>query len=765
MSKISIIGYPRIGEKRELKKITESYLKGKSSKEELLKEAKELRKKNWMTQHKKGVDFIPSNDFSFYDTFLDTAFALNIIPSRYKNLGLDDIDIYFAMAKGYQKNGIDVRALEMKKWFNTNYHYIVPELEDDVDIRLNGSKMFDECSEAESLKIKTRPVITGPFTLLKLCKIKSEKTLSDYITPVLNVYKEIIKRLDNLKIEFLQLDEPALVKDLTEEDISIFIKIYEKLLSDRGNIKILLQTYFGDVRDVYEKVISMEFDAIGLDFVEGEKTLELIREYGFPKNTILFTGIINGKNIWKNNYEKSINIIRELSERYIDKNRLVLNTSCSLLHTPYTLRNETKMKNEYRVQMAFAEEKLDELKDLKILMDDPDYKKNSIYIKNQEIISSKQNLKEFYSSKIREKIKSLKDNDFKREPSFSERIKKQHALLRLPILPTTTIGSFPQTQEVRKLRNSFKNGEISQEEYKEEIKNKIKEVIALQEKIDLDVLVHGEFERNDMVEYFGENLKGFLFTENGWVQSYGTRGVKPPIIFGDVERVNPITIEWIKYAHDLTNKPVKGMLTGPVTILNWSFPREDMSLEEICFQIGLAIKDEVMDLEESGIGIIQIDEAALREKLPLRKSNWKSNYLEWAIKAFRLVHSSVKPETQIHTHMCYSDFDDIIEEISDMDADVITIESAKSDLRMLDVLNNNNYDKEVGPGVYDIHSPRVPSIEEFETQISKLIDKLNYKRLWINPDCGLKTRGEEETVKSLNNMLSAVKNLRKKYNK
>ncbi|PKM70717.1 MAG: 5-methyltetrahydropteroyltriglutamate--homocysteine S-methyltransferase, partial [Firmicutes bacterium HGW-Firmicutes-18] len=664
MNKISIIGYPRIGENRELKKITESYFAGTITKKELISSAKKIRGNDWLIQKNKGIEYIPSNDFSFYDNMLDTAYMLNVIPSRYANLNLDAMDTYFAMAKGYQKNKKDVKALDMKKWFNTNYHYVVPEIETDTIFKLNSNKIFEEYQEALKIGIETKPVIIGPFTFLKLCKTK--KGYSDYIDEIVKIYSEILDGLNNLNVKILQIDEPELVRDLTKDDISNFILMYKKILSQKKGLKILLQTYFGDIRDIYSDIISLSFDAIGIDFVEGKMSLELIQNNGFPNDKILFAGIVNGKNVWRNDYRKTIQTLAQIFEK-VPKKNVVLSTSCSLLFAPYSLKYENKMEEKYKKHLAFAEEKTGELSELAELVNQTDYIKDERFIKNQNIINEKSL---FADTDIREKVKNLKDKDFDREMKFEDRIKIQKNLLRLPSLPTTTIGSFPQTKEVRQLRNKYRKGEINGNEYKEKIKEKIKEVIKLQEEIGLDVLVHGEFERNDMVEYFGENLKGFLFTENGWVQSYGTRGVKPPIIFTDVKHDKIITVEWIIYSQGLTNKPVKGMLTGPITILNWSFPREDIHPKEIAYQIAIAIKEEVADLEKAGVKIIQIDEAALREKLPLRKCDWHKDYLDWAIKAFKLTHSSVKPETQIHTHMCYSEFADIINEISEMDADV-----------------------------------------------------------------------------------------------
>ncbi len=751
----SIIGFPRVGNLRELKFATEKYFKHQISQERLQTVAKEIREKQWRLLKENGIDLIPSNDFSFYDTLLDSAALFNIIPSRYKELNLSDLDTYFAMSRGYQGDHGDVRALAMKKWFNTNYHYMVPEIEDDTEIKLTGTKLFDEFHEALHLGILTKPVITGPFTLLKLIRYTGEKQLPDFVEPMIHAYEDLISKAQGTEISWIQFDEPYLVHDLSSDDIALFKKIYTLLLAKKGNLKVLVQTYFGDVRDIYHELTSLDFDGIGLDFIEGKETKSLIKKEGFPKNKLLFVGIVNGKNIWKNHYGDSLATITWLKNSEIST---VINTSCSLLHVPYTLKNETKLDADYTKHFAFAEEKLEELNELKILSDLDSYETHPAFIKNLELFSSKR--KNSYDPEVSKRVSEITDQDFTRLPDFFEREKIQKDVFKLPLLSTTTIGSFPQTLDVKTNRSAFRKGEISESEYVDFNRKKIAECVKLQEEIGLDVLVHGEYERNDMVEYFGQQLNGYLFTEKAWVQSYGTRCVKPPIIWGDVSRPEPMTVSWSVYAQSLTDHPMKGMLTGPVTILNWSFPREDISVKESTYQIALAIRDEVLDLEANGIHIIQIDEAALREKLPLRKSDWYCEYLDWAIPAFRLVHSKVKPETQIHTHMCYSEFTDIIPAIDDMDADVITFEASRSDLLILDSLKENHFKTEVGPGVYDIHSPRVPSVEEIKTALNKMLDKIEIEKLWVNPDCGLKTRGNEETTASLKNLVAATKELR-----
>lgn len=749
--KTTIIGFPRVGSLRELKFASEKYFHGEISAEELQSTAKELRSTHWQLQQKNGISLIPVNDFSFYDNMLDTAVLLNAVPERYRALSLSPLDTYFAMARGYQGEHGDVKAFAMKKWFNTNYHYMVPEIEDTTEIRLAGEKPFAEYAEAKALGVPAKLVLIGPFTFLKLARFTGEKTLSDFVEDTVKAYCNYLEKLNELGAAWAELDEPYLVKDLSAEDIALFTQIYKTVLAAKGNVKVLLQTYFGDVRDCYSEITALDFDGIGLDFTEGKQTMALVQKNGFPKEKILFAGVVNGKNIWRNSYEKTLKILEQLRPIC---GEIVLNTSCSLLHVPYTLRNETKLAESYQKHFAFAEEKLEELAELSQICASAQPQTTEAYQKNQQLFCEDRHCS---NAEVQRKVAALTEADFVRKPAFAEREKIQQETFQLPPLPTTTIGSFPQTKEVRANRAAFRKGEISEEQYVDFNKKQIADCVALQEKIGLDVLVHGEFERNDMVEYFGECLEGYLFTEKAWVQSYGTRCVKPPIVWGDVSRAKPMTVKWSVYAQSLTKKPMKGMLTGPVTILNWSFPREDISLQDCAYQIGLAIREEVLDLEKNGIRIIQVDEAALREKLPLRKSDWKTEYLNWAIPAFRLVHSGVKPETQVHTHMCYSEFADIIQDIDDMDADVITFEASRSDLTILDVLQENHFRTEVGPGVYDIHSPRIPTTAEIKTAISKMLSRIPKEKLWINPDCGLKTRGIAETVPSLENMVEAAK--------
>lgn len=753
--KSAVIGFPRVGKLRELKFASEKYFRNEITKNQLLSIAAQLRKEHWQLQKDRGIHYISSNDFSFYDGMLDLSVLLNAVPEEYKGLHLNQLDTYFAMARGYQGEKGDVKAFSMKKWFNTNYHYMVPELEDTTEIKLNDDKPFTEYQEAKKLGIETKPVIIGGFTFLKLARYKGSKKAEAFVEQITEAYTDILAKCNQLGVQWLQIDEPALVTDLTKEDIILFHKIYSKIVSAKGKVKILLQTYFGDIRDCYKEVAVLNFDGIGLDFIEGKKNLKLLQENGFPNDKVLFAGIVNGKNIWKCNYKKGMDLLNIIKQT---TNHIVINTSCSLLHVPYTLESETGLTEGIKKSFAFAKEKLLELNELSQLAEDSNWEAAVIYTKNQKTLNNK---KKFEDKSVQDRVADLTEKDFERIVPRDKRERVQKAGFGLPILPTTTIGSFPQTLEVRKNRTSYRKGEINKEQYDQNVREFIKECIRLQEELELDVLVHGEYERNDMVEFFGENLEGYVFTEKAWVQSYGTRCVKPPIIYGDIKRVTPITIEYSKYAQSLTDRLVKGMLTGPTTIINWSFCREDISLKEMAFQIGLAIREEVLDLEKAGIHIIQIDEAALKEKLPIRKEEWYSEYLDWAIKAFRLCHSGVKPETQIHTHMCYSEFEEIVKAIDDMDADVISFEASRSKLTIIEALNKNNFETEVGPGVYDIHSPRVPKVEEIVGVLKEMLEKIDQNKLWVNPDCGLKTRGMAETKASLKNLVKAAKIVRK----
>lgn len=747
----TIVGFPRVGANRELKFATEEYFRREITEEQLEAIAKTLRQTHWNTLQTQQLDWIPSGDFSFFDTVLDAAVLFNLIPQKYQALNLSKLETYFAMARGYQGERGDVTALAMKKWFNTNYHYMVPEIEDTVTIKVDASRLVAQIKEAQQLGITPRPTIVGPYTLANLAVYTGKKQAQDLYPKLIEAYQEIFTIIHDLGCEWVQLDEPAFVFDL-EDHAQVEIKrLYENLLSGKLQPKVLLQTYFGDVRDLYQTLIDLPVAGIGLDFIEGRKNLELVQTNGFPKDKILVAGVINGKNIWRNQYQQTLNTIEQLQKEA----QVVLSTSCSLLHVPYTLENEPDLLDTTRAHFAFAIEKLTELQELKTILTTKD---KTALQHNQRLFAQTRFVK---NQTVEHAINSLNAQDFTRLPALATRAAIQRDTFDFPILPTTTIGSFPQTKEVKQWRAKAKKGELSAAAYQQKLQEKTAACIAFQEEIGLDVLVHGEFERNDMVEYFGERLAGYLFTKKAWVQSYGTRCVKPPIIWGDIYRQAPLSVAESVYAQSLTNKPVKGMLTGPVTILNWSFPREDISLKESTLQLALAIQAEVLDLEKHGIQIIQIDEAALREKLPLRKSDWHSQYLDWAIPAFRLVHSKVKAKTQIHTHMCYSEFTDIIKEIDQMDADVISFEASRSNLDILDALRKQDFQTQVGPGVYDIHSPRIPTVAEIEHTIEKILEKLPVQQVWINPDCGLKTRNEAETYESLRHLVTAAKQKRR----
>ncbi|MFT9392465.1 5-methyltetrahydropteroyltriglutamate--homocysteine S-methyltransferase [Bifidobacterium sp.] len=760
----SVIGFPRIGSNRELKRSIESYWRGKSTLEDMQGTARELRAKHWKLQRDAGIDLIPSNDFSYYDQLLDTSILLGAVPQRYSKLSLGAEDTLFAMGRGYQGERGDVTALPMKKWFTTNYHYLVPEIDDSEEIALNGTKPFDEFNEAKELGIVTKPVLIGPYTFLKLARRPEGAPLTldkGLVNAVARVYAQVLARFAELGAQWVQFDEPYLVLDKSEGDVELFKTLYAKILpardGDNGSVKLLLQTYFGHIADIYETVRLFEFDGVGLDFVEGaDDNLAALKKFGVAERTTIFAGVVNGRNIWRNDYADSLGVLDAVRQV---TGRVVVSTGCSLLHVPFSVEGEDGLSPEVRRHFAFAVEKLQELKEIAALSSN-----NEAALKNSKELAANQSLFDGHrveaDAKVSERIEALQTSDFTRLPERRERQAEQREELALPLLPTTTIGSFPQTREIRAERAQFRKHEISQDEYDTFIKRHIDEVLERQERIGLDVLVHGEFERNDMVEYFGQHLNGFLFTRNAWVQSYGTRCVKPPIVWSDVSRAQPITVAWSAYAQSRTTRLVKGMLTGPVTILNWSWPREDVSHKLQTTQLALAIRDEVLDLEDAGIKVIQIDEAALREKLPLRRSDWHKRYLDWAIPAFRLVHSGVRPTTQIHTHMCYSEFNDIIKDIDAMDADVISFEASRSDLTVLDAIHDAHFETEAGPGVYDIHSPRIPSEAEIETRIDEILDKMDSSAVWINPDCGLKTRGDAETWPSLEHMVAAAQAVR-----
>ena len=749
MSKNYVIGFPRIGEKRELKKVLEDYWAKKVDFSEVKYVAENLRKRHWTYQKEAKIDFIASNDFSLYDNMLDSSILLGAIPKRFQHL--KDEELYFAMARGNQ----DCVAMEMTKWFNTNYHYIVPEISKDTTFKLNSKKVIEEYKEALELGINTKINLIGAITYLGLSKSVDNSDLFAHISSVVKVYKELLEEISKLNSEVVvQFDEPLFVKDLEPKVLSLLKPVYDELSNVSTNIKIVVTTYFEHSNEATKILVNTPIWALGLDFIHGNKNLESL-EFIKNSNKVLIAGVIDGRNIWKSNFEDKLNLLNKMSN-VVSKENIIVGTSCSLLHVPFTLSYEDNLDKEIKSWLAFANEKLKELNLVskqffgsKLSLEDiANIEKN-----RQDNIQRKVSTK-IHNQKIQEEIKNLKK--FEREDKFEDRIKAQREFFKYDFLTTTTIGSFPQTPEIRENRKNYKANLISKEEYETQIKKYIDDCVAFQEEIGLDVLVHGEPERNDMVEYFGQLLEGFAFTQNAWVQSYGSRCVKPPVIFGDVSRPKAMTVLWIKYAQSKTKKVMKGMLTGPVTILNWSFVRDDIPRNEVTKQIALCINKEVDDLQNAGIKMIQVDEAAFKEGYPLRAENIKA-YENWAVDNFRLSVSSAKANTQIHTHMCYSEFNDIIKTIEAMDADVISIETARSGNRLLKIFKDVNYKQEIGPGIYDIHSPRVPSVQEMVNQIKALIEVLPKEQLWINPDCGLKTRKWPEVKESLKNMVEAVK--------
>ncbi|MDB5261216.1 MAG: metE [Adhaeribacter sp.] len=766
--KTNVLGYPRIGSRRELKKACEQYWSGKTALSELVKTGREIRHYNWILQKDAGIDLIPSNDFSFYDQILDMSLMVGAIPQRYHEvIRLNDnteMDLYFAMARGYQKNGLDITAMEMTKWFDTNYHYIVPEFHRNQQFKLFSTKVIDEFFEAKQLGIVTKPVIIGPVSYLLLGKEKEEGFHRlDLLKNLLPVYFDILDKLKAYQVDWVQFDEPYLAMDLTPEEQEAFVYAYTEIKKRFPYLKTILANYFDCYGDNLDTVLSLPVHALHLDLVRCPSQLDDILESNLLKQHIqLSLGVVDGRNIWKNDFQNSLALIKKAAAK-IGSANLMIASSCSLLHTPCDLDLETDeatLTPSIKQWLAFAKQKLEEVVTLQQIASGLITELTAEKLQeNVEANNRRKTSKHTHNPEVKQRVNAVTEQDATRKNNYVFRRDAQVKSLKLPLFPTTTIGSFPQTTEVRSWRAKFKKGELSQQEYDELIQKETEATIRFQEECGLDVLVHGEFERNDMVEYFGEQLEGFVFTKNGWVQSYGSRCVKPPIIYGDVYRLAPMTVKWSAFAQSLTQKWVKGMLTGPVTILQWSFVRNDQPRSETCTQIALAIRDEVLDLEEAGIKIIQIDEPAIREGLPLRKADWQ-NYLQWAVRAFRISASVVRDETQIHTHMCYSEFNDIIQNIADMDADVITIECSRSQMELLDAFADFKYPNEIGPGVYDIHSPRVPTKAEMVNLLEKATMVIPAHQLWVNPDCGLKTRQWPETQKALVEMVAAAKALR-----
>ncbi len=761
------LGYPRIGSRRELKKACENYWSGKIPLEKLIKTAQDIRLTNWQLHKQLGIDLIPSNDFSYYDQVLDMTLAVGAIPKRYTSLATDpsfeDLDLYFAMARGYQQGDKDVTAMEMTKWFDTNYHYIVPEFTVDQTFKLYSNKALEEYQEAKSAGIQTKPVLIGPVSFLLVGKEKEPGFHRiELLQSLLPVYQELIQQLYDEGAEWIQLDEPILSMDLDPNIRKAYQYAYSELAQSFPALKIIMATYFDGLRDNLSVATSLPVSALHIDLVRYPHQLEEVLKALQSQEMYLSLGIIDGRNIWKNDFQQSLEIINRAVDQ-LDNERIMIAPSCSLLHSPCDLDLETHeavLTPEIKQWLSFAKQKLEEIATLKQLVSPKEHKEALQRLTiNQISIESRNHSPMIHKQAVKASVNSIKETDTRRNQPFSYRKSQQRESLGLPDFPTTTIGSFPQTKEVRKWRSKYKKGELTPERYKQFLEQETEKAIKWQEEIGLDVLVHGEFERNDMVEYFGEQLEGFVFTQNGWVQSYGSRCVKPPIIYGDIHRPKAMTVEWSSYAQSLTSKWVKGMLTGPVTILQWSFVRDDQPRSQTCTQVALAIRDEVNDLEKAGIRIIQIDEPAIREGLPLRKEDWQ-DYLQWAIKAFRIASTGVRDDTQIHTHMCYSEFNDIIEYIADMDADVITIECSRSQMELLDAFAEFKYPNEIGPGIYDIHSPRVPAKAEMVGLLEKAKSVLSSDQIWVNPDCGLKTRDWKETRAALTEMVEAAKELR-----
>ncbi|WP_027253053.1 5-methyltetrahydropteroyltriglutamate--homocysteine S-methyltransferase [Photobacterium halotolerans] len=755
MAKTHNLGFPRIGANRELKFALEKYWKGESSQRELTELAAGLRQKHW--QQQSGLDLTPVGDFSFYDQVLDTSFTLGNIPARVEGLAGDELDNYFRVARGRSANDSGchcVHAGEMTKWFDTNYHYIVPEFTADTRFELNPERLLAQLTEAKAQGVTAKPVLIGPVTYLWLGKEKDNSNKLDLLDLLLPVYEQLLTLLADNGVEWVQIDEPILVTELSAEWQQALSKAYQTL--NKGQVKLLLATYFGELKENLSLAVNLQVQGLHLDAVRGRNEVDAVIA-ALPADKVLSLGVINGRNIWKTDLNAVLNWLEPIARDIGD--RLWVAPSCSLLHVPVDLNSEQKLDAEIRSWLAFALQKLDELAVLARALNQGRDAVSAELAANQAAIDSRRQSRRVNNPDVQAAVAAITPQLGQRQNPYAERIAKQTAHLNLPAFPTTTIGSFPQTADIRQARLKFRKGELDQATYVSRMKEEIARAVREQEALDLDVLVHGEAERNDMVEYFGEQLDGYAFSQFGWVQSYGSRCVKPPILFGDISRPAAMTVAWTQYAQSLTAKPMKGMLTGPVTILNWSFVRDDQPRAVSCYQLALAIRAEVLDLEKAGVKVIQIDEAALREGLPLRRSEWQ-DYLSWAVESFRITANGVADETQIHTHMCYSEFNDIIASIAEMDADVITIETSRSDMELLDAFDNFKYPNEIGPGVYDIHSPNIPTEAQMVKLMQQAAKRIPAERLWVNPDCGLKTRQWAEVVPALQNMVAAAKTLR-----
>ncbi|MEL6710924.1 MAG: 5-methyltetrahydropteroyltriglutamate--homocysteine S-methyltransferase [Pseudomonadota bacterium] len=761
MALVHNLGFPRIGANRELKFALESYWKGRSSLDELKAVGTALRQRHWQDQS--ALDFAPVGDFSFYDQVLDMSFMLGNLPERVSSFSGDVLDNYFRVARGRSAESAEahcggacsgVAAGEMTKWFDTNYHYIVPEVTANTSFNLDAERLLSQLAEAQQAGVNAKPVIIGPVTYLWLSKEKDASNRLHLLDKLLPIYSELLEKLASAGAEWVQIDEPALVTELDADWQHAFNTAYHHLKSSR--IKILLATYFGTLQDNLQLTCNLPVAGLHVDAVRGRDEVSQIVAC-LPTHKVLSVGAIDGRNIWKTDLNATLDWLEPIANKLGE--HLWIAPSCSLLHVPVDLDNERKLDADIHSWLAFAKQKLAELSVLGKALNQERATVADELAANQAAIDNRKSSERVHNPAVKAAIANITEKLGKRQSPYAQRITKQHKHLKLPLYPTTTIGSFPQTPDIRKARLAFKKREISMDDYMAKMKSEIEHAVREQEKLGLDVLVHGEAERNDMVEYFGEQLDGYVFSQFGWVQSYGSRCVKPPILFGDISRPQAMTVDWIKYAQSLTAKPMKGMLTGPVTILNWSFVRDDQPRRESCLQLALAIREEVLDLEAASVNIIQIDEAALREGLPLRRSEWQ-DYLNWAVESFRITANGVCDETQIHTHMCYSEFNDIIKSIADMDADVITIETSRSDMELLDVFEEFEYPNEIGTGVYDIHSPNIPAQDQIITLMNKAAERIPAERLWVNPDCGLKTRQWEEVIPALQNMVSAAGVLR-----
>ena len=754
MAKSAILGYPRIGKHRELKRTVERYWSGKIGEEELRATGRDIRRANWDTQARAGIDIIPVNDFSYYDLILDTICLTGLIPARFGGPGTSvDPATYFAMARG----SADAAALELTKWFDTNYHYLVPEFDAGTP-QLTGTKPFDELREATAaLGRPAKPVLIGPVSFLLLGKHHT-KPLAAHLGELLPVYAEVLARLRREGAEWVQIDEPTLVQDRTSEELDLYETAYRYLAEQSERPRIMLQTYFGALDGSWDAVTTLPVEGVGIDFVRSRDSLFLLNRHGFPASKTLGAGVVNGRNIWQANLEETLSLLEEIADR-VDPDNIWVQPSCSLIHLPYDVALETALDPEIKSLLAFAEQRLDEVVTLTRGLNEGREAIRDALEANAQAFQVALDSARIHHGETSERVRGLTEASFQRPAPFVERIREQQASLQLPLYPTTTIGSFPQTPEVRSARARWRKGSLTDEAYAAFIREQIDEVIQQQEDVGLDVLVHGEFERTDMVEFFAEQLAGYAVTENAWVQSYGTRCVRPPIIYGDVYRPSPMTVETISYAQSRTRPPARGMLAGPATMLKGGLVREDTPRREVAYQIALALREEVGDLEAAGIRIIQIDEPALREGLPLRRAAW-DECLDWGVRSFRLPSSGVLNETQIHSHMCYSEFNDIIDAIEALDADVISIENSRSNAELLQAFTNRGYGRHIGPGVYDVHSERVPTVDEIIERLKQASSVLTPEQIWVNPDCGLKTRGNAEVWPSLRNMVDAARAMR-----